>query len=240
VTADAYPPQLANGSTGIRAAGLSPAGRRLHRAILTRFATTGRVPDPTALTDAASPKDVSVLLSELHDHDVVRLDHRGRIRAAYPFSGVPTAHRVAIDSGPSVYAMCAVDALGMAAMLGRGVTISSTDPASGAPIRVTIREGHAIWQPDTAVVVVGTDHDAAAASGADGEAGGRSCPVPSADRCCGVLNFFAGPAAAEAWIGRHPQVAGVVLTQPQALRLGVDIFGDLLHGPHPDTPRSTP
>jgi hypothetical protein len=89
----------------------------------------------------------------LHDRDVVRLDGQGRIRAAYPFSAVETAHRVAIAGGPTVYAMCAVDALGIADMLAAEVTITSTDPRGGEPIRVGVRPGGPVtWQPDTTVV----------------------------------------------------------------------------------------
>jgi hypothetical protein len=35
-------------------------------------------------------------------------------------------------------------------------------------------------------------------------------------------------AGARAWLAGHPEVSGVVLSQEQALRLGVDIFGHLL------------
>lgn len=55
---------------------------------------------------------------------------------AYPFSAVPTPHRVAIDGGPSVFSMCSVDAIGIAAMLGRAVTVHSADPVTGEPITV--------------------------------------------------------------------------------------------------------
>lgn len=88
---------------------------------------------------------------------MIRLDGDGRVRAAYPFSAVPTAHAVTIEGGPSVYAMCAIDALGMADMLGRNMVIASLDPRSGDAIRVTVENGHVSWRPDSAVVFVGAD-----------------------------------------------------------------------------------
>jgi Alkylmercury lyase len=114
-------------------------------------------------------------------------------------------------------------------MLGRGVTITSTDPDSGAPLRVTVCNGHTAWQPDTAVVFIGS-------ATAAGPPGGR---VPAADSPPAVHPAVHRPvlrddellhrlATAQAWIARHPDVTGVVLTQPQAVRLGVDIFGRLL------------
>ena len=42
------------------------------------------------------------------------------------------------------------------------------------------------------------------------------------------MNFFTSSDTAQAWIAAHPQVSGVMLSQGQALRLGVDIFGRLL------------
>jgi hypothetical protein len=42
------------------------------------------------------------------------------------------------------------------------------------------------------------------------------------------MNFFASPDSAKRWLGAYLGVAGVILTQGQALRLGVDIFGPLL------------
>jgi hypothetical protein len=89
--------------------------------------------------------EVGGLLAELHDHDVIRLDEHGGVRAAYPFSGVPTAHAVRTFGGPMVYAMCAMDALGMADMLGRDVNITSTNPAYGREIRVEIRGRSVVW-----------------------------------------------------------------------------------------------
>ncbi len=224
-TEDAYPAQLAVGVTSSRIAEVTPAARRVHRAILAAFATTGHAPDRAALSAAVDGGDLSVLLAELHEHDVVRLDDAGGVRGAYPFSGIPTAHAVAIDGGPSVYAMCAIDALGVADMLCRDVTITSADPGTGDAITVTIRKGHATWVPDSAVVYVGSTQPAD--NGYCPPADGTGV-VAAADRCCGVMNFFTSPATAQRWVSEHPGVCGVVLTQRQARRLGNDIFGHLL------------
>lgn len=225
-----YPVDLAVGVTSSRITQVSPAARRLHQVILRGFAATGRAPEPVHLNhpDVAGG-GVAVLLAELHDRDVIRLDQQGQIRAAYPFSAVPTAHLVAIEGGPSVYAMCAIDALGIADMLHRDITITSADPMSGHEITVTITGANAAGVPDTAVVFVGADSTAPSLGGdccpPDPE---QACEVPAADRCCGVMNFFTSPGSAHAWLAAHPDVTGVILTQGQARRLGADIFGPLL------------
>ena len=223
---DSYPMELAVGVTSRRVAQVSPAARALHKAILRGFATTGHAPEPAALESASVGADMTGLLEELHDHDVVRLDEHGQIRAAYPFSAVPTAHLVTIHGGPTVWSMCAVDALGIADMVGSSVTINSSDPVSGAEIRVEVRSGRTGWTPSTAVVIVGSDATAASTGGDCGP--DVPCATAAADRCCGVMNFFGSPDTAGTWLSARPEVAGTVLTQSQALRLGVDIFGHLL------------
>jgi hypothetical protein len=224
---DWYPLQLAVGVLGDRISELTPAARLLHTVILRAFAATGHAPALATIAAATPPgHQPAVLLRELHDRDVIRLDDEGRVAVAYPFSGTPTPHRVTIDGGPQVYAMCAIDALGIAAMLGRDVVITSADPVSGRHIRVSIQDGHPTWSPDTAVVVVGADtatDETCCPPGPPGE-----CTVPAADRCCEVMNFFASQDTAHTWIGGHPTVSAVVLAQAQAMRLGVDIFGHLL------------
>ncbi|MGN9912772.1 alkylmercury lyase family protein [Phytohabitans sp. LJ34] len=210
-------PQLRVGVTTDRITGVSAPARRVHRAILRAFASTGRPPDRDSLTAVTGPS-LDALLRELHDRDVVRLDERGGILAAYPFSGRPTTHTVAIAGGATVYAMCAIDALGMSAMLGRDTTIRSTDPHNGHQVTVTVHDGQAAWEPVTAVVV----------NGVTGTSADEDCCVPAVDRCCSVLNFFTDPASAHSWLAARPAVSGVVLDQGEAMQTGVDTFGRLL------------
>ncbi|GIH03485.1 hypothetical protein Rhe02_15520 [Rhizocola hellebori] len=192
-------------------AALSPLARRLHQTILHHFAISGRPPLMAALnTDKP--------LRELHDRDVIQLDDTGEILAAYPFSAIPTPHTVAIADGPTVYAMCAIDALGIAAMLGRDITVHSVDPQSGDSITVIIRGGQAEWIPEDAVVLVGST------APADEDC----CHVPAAQICCGVINFFAGTRTASAWLKRHVSVRAVIVDPVKALQMGKDLFGPLL------------
>jgi Alkylmercury lyase len=50
--------------------------------------------------------------------DLVHVDAAGRPVVAYPFSATPRGHRVLVDGERWVEAMCAIDALGIAPMLG--------------------------------------------------------------------------------------------------------------------------
>ena len=108
--------------------------------------------------------------------------------------------------------MCALDALGIAPMLGTAVAIDSRDPLTGELIRVEVDSGgDASWEPAEAVVLAGSCCDGAAHEG-----------------CCAVLNFFATPANADRWLTSHSDVRGHVVSIPEASDAGRAIFGAVL------------
>lgn len=220
---DALPGPLGRAGRGR----LAPAGgglRAVQQVVLGAFAATGRPPTTGELRHAAAPygADPSEVLAALDAEDFLRLDADGHVRAAYPFSAVATAHRVRIAGGPEVFAMCAIDALGIARMLGTAVTISSADPATGQAITITLGGDDgmsaAVWDPKSAVVFSGQ------------ACGPRTGPAmeSAAEVCCGYVNFFATAASAAAWAEAHPQVTGKILAQADAEQLGIQIFGPLL------------
>jgi len=188
--------------------------RAVHQAVLRAFAETGRAPDPAELEEAAAPLGVSAqaVLAALAAADFLTLDEHGQVDAAYPFSARPTGIEVTLPSGVTVASMCAIDALGIAAMLGSDAVIGAADPVSGEPVRVTFTGGAATWQPKSTVVFYG----ARAGSG------------PSATVCCGYLRFFATRETAGAFAARHPEAPGRILGQQEARALGEEIFGPLL------------
>ena len=58
---------------------------------------------------------------------------------AYPFSGSPTRQQVELAGFPAVWAMCAIDALGVPVMAGRDGRIAAVDPRDGAPVVVSVK-----------------------------------------------------------------------------------------------------
>jgi len=197
-----------------RALPMGPVERAVHRTILRAFASTGRPPATRDLEPvvAGSGSRTRTVLETLHESDAIRLDPDGQIAVAYPFSSAPTRHRVRIVDRIDVYAMCAIDALGISAMLGEGTRIDSIDVTTGQPITVTMTAGHTSWEPRGAVVFIGSD------------SGGG----PSADCCCDYLNFFIDQATATAWTATHPHIPGQILTPAEAEDLGARLFGHLL------------
>jgi hypothetical protein len=188
--------------------------RAVHQAVLRSFAATGLAPGRDLLAEAARPFGIDRVLAELADGDFLCLDQAGRISAAYPFSAAPTIHQVQIEGCASTYAMCAIDALGMAKMLLTSVEIRSADPASGEAVTVTVSGSGAVWHPAAAVVFIGRT--------------ASECTGPSAAVCCDYINFFACHSTAAAWAAAHPEVTGGILGQDRALEVGEQIFGELL------------
>ncbi len=136
------------------------------------------------------------MLAELDREDFLILGADGKIRAGYPFSATRTPHRVRIAGGAEVWSMCAIDALGIPAMLGRDVVITSADPVTGEPVTVTAGPDRTtVWQPRSAVVFLGS----------------RNCSGPAATVCCDALNFFSSTASARTWAREHPDVTGKVI-----------------------------
>lgn len=196
-----------------RRARLSTSERELYFWILRRFASSGR-PSRRELESAADRlgTELSSALMMLAREDLVHVDEAGEITVAYPFSGRPTAHRVRFTGGHEVYAMCAIDALGIAPMLGLRIQIASRDPLTGAEIEIELApDGEAAGQPEEAVVVSG--------------ASGRGV---SSSSCCPVLNFFASTANAKRWLAARPEVSGRVVPIDDAIAAGRTVFGGVL------------
>lgn len=200
-----------------RAVSMEPTEKDALQAILRSFATAGRPPTPRELaaTVAESHESTAAALEALHAADAIRLSPDGKVAVAYPFSSTQTRHRVRIGN-PSdrvdVYAMCAIDALGIAPMLATDTRIDSVDTMTGRPITVTTNQGHSHWEPASAVVFVGADA---------GEG-------PSADCCCDYLNFFADLQTAQRWTTAHPHTPGQILNQADAKALASRLFDHLL------------
>ncbi len=189
--------------------------RAVHQAVLRHFTATGSAPEPEALEPAAARygRTAGEVLAELDRGDFLTLGADRKIRAAYPFSATQTPHRVRITGGAEVWSMCAIDALGIPAMLGQDVVITSKDPVTGEPVTVAAGPDRTtVWQPGGTVVYIGS----------------RSCSGPAATVCCDALNFFTSTASARTWAREHPDVTGNVAGQSRAEEIVRQIFGALL------------
>ena len=196
-----------------RTARLSDGERALYRWIIERFA---RATPPTAEQIAEQAQtlalDTNTAMATLAQEDLVHTDDDRTVTVAYPFSARARGHEVTID-GHIVQAMCAIDALGIAAMLDRAIDVRSHDPISGNEIRVHANaDGVTSWQPETAVVLAGS-------SSYDG---------PSYCGCCDVLNFFDSTENAQRYLSENAGLAGRPISIVEAGAAGRAVFGQIL------------
>ena len=85
--------------------------------------------------------DAHDALVRLDDEDLIRISD-GHVDLAYPFSASPTPFVVGFQDGRERHVCCAIDALGIAPMVGQPVEIRSRCHHSGAPLRfATTPEG---------------------------------------------------------------------------------------------------
>jgi len=199
-----------------RWSGYADEADRVRSAVLRLYAENGRAPalEVVAERSGMSRAVVQSLLDELGARDLVVLDGR-RIIGAYPFADADTGHRVTWD-GHTANAMCAVDALGLGAMLERETAITSHCRHCGAPIRIETRDDGrrlALAEPEAAVVWLSARYEGCCA----------------ATSLCRETAFFCSDAHLETWQShRQSDVPGWRLTLDEALQVGRAIFGPSL------------
>jgi Alkylmercury lyase len=226
-----------------RSATLRHAEYQFYRALMLTFPATGGPPDRVTLRALAQRYGIPLeaTLADMARQDLVQRDPtNGTIRAAYPFSGVPTAHRVTLlaksngDVPIDLYAMCALDALGIPLMLLRDALVTSVDALTGEAARVLVRrtttveastDGEhkfgapvgwvAVWEPSTIVVFARPEEHECEGGVAAGS-------------CCPMTNFFITRKHAERWALAHSSSEDVVLSQDEALQRAHTLFAGAL------------
>ncbi|MGH3286710.1 MAG: mercury(II) reductase, partial [Streptosporangiaceae bacterium] len=203
--------------TASRQAALTAPQRDLHRAVLRRFLETGTAPTLDWVRQTADGLGLGdPAVTRLEAADLVHFSG-GMVAVAYPFSGRPTRQQVELDGFPAVYAMCAIDALGVPAMTGTDGRIAAVDPRDGAPVVVSVRGGQWRWTPAGAAVVYG--HTAGCGTGCG-----------SWEVMCPHTTFHASRDSAQAYLAARDGIEGEILSQEAAVKLGERIFGPLLGG----------
>jgi hypothetical protein len=196
-----------------------PPGGTVHQFILRTFAKTGHSPTLTDIQHEfalAGLGDADLLITELERHGSVHRTSGDRaITHAYPFSNEPTAHRVQLANGPEVYAMCAIDALGMPFMLRRDAEIRSLCAHCGKEVQIQIQAGQLKeHRPQSLVVWFPTVKEKCVA----------------AIDLCPSLNFICSTTHLKQWHTAHPEHHGQLCTLAQALEKGRNIFEPFLSG----------
>ena len=112
----------------------------LMRTVLRLFADTGGPVDVRAVTAARpemAPEAVRRGLRGLDEDDLLVL-RDDTITLAYPFSAAPTGFVARRRDGRERFICCAIDALGLAPMLGEPVEVVASCHHTGAPLRFPV------------------------------------------------------------------------------------------------------
>jgi hypothetical protein len=190
--------------------------RQFHRYILLYFARTGQPPPQSAIQRVfeLSSQGIEDTLAHLEALGAIYRDATTHeILAAYPFSATPTAHRVVFDDGRAVFAMCAIDALGMPVMLNEEAYIASECAYCGQDIRIGVRQNALVEVAPRDVQVW--------------YAWGSECCIAALEQCP-AINFFCSPDHLAAWRAAHPDSQGDALGIEAAFARGRAVFGDTL------------
>jgi len=149
-----------------------------------------------------APRETETALARLDAAGVLYLVD-GMVQAAYPFSGVPTRHRLNVG-GATAYANCAIDALAVPFMVDGPVRIESACAQCGEPVRVQMSAERVVEvRPAVPVVVY---------------VAGDCCePGPAVLTRCPSINFFCGDEHASRWQAAHPELRGRVLPLAEAI-----------------------
>ena len=204
----------------LKRAGLGPKQEAVRVYILRQYPLLGRAPNCQEITDrfgCTGPSEAQVILELLHTLDLLYLEPESReIRLAYPFSTVPTKHVVRFPDWAetkSVYAPCAIDALGIPFMLRRNLSITSSCASCRKSLTIEVRDRMIVACTTAEIVLwVGTAYcDHAATS------------------LCPTLDFFCSSGHVAAWRQeRPPGEPGCVLDLGEALYVAKGTFEDVL------------
>jgi hypothetical protein len=124
-----------------QAARRSARETELMRAVLRAFVGGSgpvRAEDIAAALPGRPRATVFAELAKLDEDDLIRM-RAGKVDLAYPFSAAPTPFVVELGRGRGErYACCAIDALGLAPMLGQAVRIRSRCHHCAAPLALSV------------------------------------------------------------------------------------------------------
>jgi hypothetical protein len=190
---------------------LAPEARRLHRSLFEAVLATGSVPSVRELADRLGTMEEAIHsgLVALVGADYLALDASGDVSCLYPFSTTPTSHVIVIN-GQQRYAMCAIDALGIPAMLGQELDIGGGCAVCNRPITLRVGPGTIVAAtPPEAMVVARRDE-----------------AEPAFAACCPFTVFVCSQEHAEQFVRR---ITGAhTLPLAEALTHAEKLFADLL------------
>ncbi|MFZ7942753.1 MULTISPECIES: alkylmercury lyase family protein [Bacillaceae] len=207
---------------------LSPADNLIRTDILLSMAE-GKIVNINNITamEGQTEIDMKSTLQRLRELDLIHWDHKsGDVTVAYPFSGVPTPHRVTLAGMAPAYSMCAIDALGIPSMFTDAV-IESECAFCGEKITIDVKDNVPVTNLGTVVVGLGTTD---AANACCDSSCGPSEPMSISSSCCPAIQFYCSEEHWQKANAKNSTMAKDKLTLSEAYEVGAAIFGGMLSG----------
>lgn len=195
-------------------AALTPDENKVRDHILTFISRHGSIPNPEAIQRSLglpSLEYARMLFESLIEKGVLYREPESKaVVSAYPLSVTPTEHKVVLADGRKVYAMCAVDSLGIPLTFAQGATITSVCHHCRHPITIRIESGKVVHldPSSTAVWHKGILGDV------------------WAEEACPFINFFCSADHLSQWKNQVGlQQVGLTMTVAEAMDRAREIFG---------------
>jgi hypothetical protein len=132
-------------------------------------------------------EEITPVLDELEKKDVlIRKKGTQEIVRIYPLSLIPTEHKIVLEDGTQLFAMCAVDALGIPLMFNRDVKIVSRCEKCKQEITIEIKDEEIAFISNPNLRICSP----------------QSQTYPAAETCCPLVNFFCSREHADSWIAQ--------------------------------------
>lgn len=193
---------------------LSSEENSIRRFILTQTPIIGKLPTIRMIRENfphISERNFFDILDHLDEVDAIHLnENKTLIEAAYPFSGLETAHIIKFkeNSYKDLYAMCAIDALGIPFMLNSDIFIKSKCFHCEDEIDIEIENNEIVGlNPESMVVWCHMEYSCCAATS-----------------LCNNINFFSSVQHFEEWQKDEKKAKGYLIQIPEAFHLGKLFF----------------
>jgi hypothetical protein len=155
--AELIDPELEARWTTRRAARETDVPQRVLRAFVERPGPVAVEQIVAAFADGPS-EGIRQALARLEEDDLIQI-RDGLVDVAYPFSAFPTPFVVQLADGQARYACCAIDALGIAPMLGQRVRLRSRCHHCGEPLDLWVDQAGSGLDAEAVMVWVGKQGD---------------------------------------------------------------------------------
>jgi len=173
------------------------------RCIFETILKTGKTPTIREIQLALNQSDDYIIhaLDEFEKKDILlRKKGTQEIISVYPISLTPTEHQIILENKKKLFAMCAVDALGMPVMFNRKAKVVSQCEKCKREIAIEIRNDEIAWISHPKVMIWSPGRQIA----------------PAAETCCPMVNFFCSKEHLQEWTKENPGLIGKISEIEQA------------------------